>query len=153
MSVDIESIKELREKTGVSVAQCKKALEEAGGDMIRAEELLRAQGASVAAKKSDRGLGSGVMGAYVHGDGSFASLVELACETDFVAKNEEFVALANDLAMQVAAFTPGDQATLLEMPFIKDQSMTVDGVIKSKVQKFGERIELIRFVRLAVGAN
>lgn len=151
MSVSIEAIKELRAKTGVSVAECKKALTEAAGDMAKAEDVLRSRGAAVAAKKADRGLGAGKIGTYVHSDGSFGSLVELACETDFVAKNEEFVSLANDLAMQVAAFDPADQATLLALPFIKDQSVTVDAAIKSRVQKFGERIELVRFARLAVG--
>ncbi len=151
MAVSIKAIKDLREQTGVSVAQCKSALEEAGGDMAKALELLRAKGAAIAEKKSGRGLGAGIIGAYVHSDGSFGALVELACETDFVAKNKEFVALANDLAMQVSAFSPVDQAALLELPFIKDQSLTVDAAIKSRVQKFGERIELIRFVRIAVG--
>ena len=151
--ISIEAIKELRNLTGLSIAQCKQALEHSGGVLDKALELLKQAGAAVAEKKAGRALGSGVIAAYVHSDGSFGSLVELACETDFVAKNEEFVALANDLAMQVAAFSPADQAALLELPFIKDQSLTVDTAIKSRVQKFGERIELIRFVRVAVGAG
>lgn len=104
--ITTEQIKELRDKTGVSVMQCKKALEEAGGDMDKAVIILRKKGSDIASKKSDRTLGSGRIASYIHGNGSVGSLVELWSETDFVSKNDEFYALAHDIAMQVAATNP-----------------------------------------------
>lgn len=101
-----ELIKQLRDETGVSIMQCKKALEEAGGDIEKAKVSLRKISAQVAAKKADRELGSGVVQAYIHAGNSVAGVVVLACETDFVAKNEEFVKLAYDIAMHVAAIAP-----------------------------------------------
>ncbi|MBX2867011.1 elongation factor Ts [Candidatus Kaiserbacteria bacterium] len=106
MEITSAQLKELRDATGISVMQCKKALEEAGGDMDKARILLQKKGGEAAAKKSDRELGSGVIGSYVHNTNQVAALVTLSCETDFVAKNEEFVALANDIAMHVAAQAP-----------------------------------------------
>ncbi|MDP2593139.1 MAG: elongation factor Ts [bacterium] len=101
-----EQIKQLRDQTGISIMQCKKALEEAGDDMEKAVILLRKKGAGAAAKKSGRVLGSGVVAAYIHGEGSVGAMVELACETDFVSRNSEFRSLAYDVAMQVAAMNP-----------------------------------------------
>lgn len=101
--ITTDQVKELRDRTGISVMQCKKALEEALGDMDKAEIILRKKSKEVAEKKSTRSLGSGVVASYIHGNGSIGSLVELLCETDFVAKNEEFKSLAKDIAMQVAA--------------------------------------------------
>ena len=101
--ITTDQVKELRGKTGVSIMQCKKALEEADGDMEKAEILLRKKSKEVAAKKASRDLGAGVVASYIHGNGSIGSLVELLCETDFVAKNEDFKVLAKDIAMQVAA--------------------------------------------------
>ena len=106
MKVTTEEIKTLRDLTGVSVMQCKKALEEAGGDMEKAKVILRKQSAAVASKKSDRELGAGVAAAYTHAGGSVVGAVVLACETDFVSKNEEFGTLAYDIAMHVAAMRP-----------------------------------------------
>ena len=106
MGVTSAEIKELRDQTGVSVMQCKKALEEAGGDMEKARIILQKKGSEAAAKKSDRELGAGTIGAYVHNTGEVAALVQLSCETDFVSKNEEFVALARDIAMHIAALAP-----------------------------------------------
>jgi elongation factor Ts len=106
MEITTIQLKELRDATGISVMQCRKALEEAGGDMEKAKIILTRKGGEAAAKKSDRELGAGVIGAYVHTTGEVAALVQLACETDFVAKNEEFIALARSIAMQVAAQNP-----------------------------------------------
>jgi elongation factor Ts len=105
MEITTESIKELREMTGVSVMQCKKALLEAGGDVKKAEVILKKHSAASAEKKAQRSLKAGVIGSYVH-DGSIGAMVLLSCETDFVAKNPEFGALARELAMQVAATDP-----------------------------------------------
>jgi elongation factor Ts len=105
MEITTDTIKALRDATGVSVMQCKKALEEAGGDMEKAKVLLRKHSAAIAAKKSDRDLGAGVAAAYVHGDSVIGAVI-LSCETDFVSKNDEFKALARDIAMHVAAMKP-----------------------------------------------
>jgi elongation factor Ts len=106
MEITTEQIKALRDATGISVMQCRKALEEAEGDMDKARVILSRKGGEAALKKSDRELGAGVIGSYVHSTGEVAALVHLACETDFVSKNEEFVALARTIAMQVAAQNP-----------------------------------------------
>lgn len=106
MEITSAQLKELRDLTGISVMQCKKALEEAGGDMDKAKIILQKKGGEIALKKSDRELGAGAIGSYVHSTKEVAALVHLACETDFVAKNEDFVALARDIAMHVAAQNP-----------------------------------------------
>ena len=145
--VNAEQIKELRALTNISIGQCKKALEEAGGDMAKALEALKAQGASIAEKKAGRVLNAGAVSAYIHSTGNMGALVQIHSETDFVARNPEFRALADDLAMHVAACDPVDLKELLEQPFVKEPSLTVDDLVKSHVQKFGERIEIIRFSR------
>lgn len=104
--ITTEQVKELRDKTGVSVMQCKKALEEAGGDMEKALLILKKKGADVAAKKGDRTLGAGAIQSYIHANGAVGAIVELSCETDFVAKNEDFKKAAYDIAMHVAATNP-----------------------------------------------
>jgi len=106
MEITSAQLKELRDYTGISVMQCKKALEEAGGDMDKAKIILQKKGGEIALKKSDRELGAGAIGSYVHSTHEVAALVYLACETDFVAKNDEFVALAREIAMHVAAQNP-----------------------------------------------
>lgn len=106
MEITSAQLKELRDATGISVMQCKKALEEAGGDMEKARIILQRKGGEAAQKKSDRELGAGAIGSYVHSTNEVAALVNLACETDFVSKNEEFVKLARDIAMHVAAQNP-----------------------------------------------
>lgn len=106
MTITTEQVKELRDKTGISIMQCKKALEDAGGDAEKALVILKKKGAEIAGKKGDRTLGAGVVASYIHSTGSVGALVELWCETDFVAKNEEFKALAKDIAMQIVATNP-----------------------------------------------
>jgi elongation factor Ts len=106
MEITSAQLKELRDKTGISVMQCKKALEEAEGDMEKAVIILKKKRSEAAEKKSDRELSAGSIGSYVHNTNEVASMVLLACETDFVSKNEEFVALAREIAMQVAATNP-----------------------------------------------
>ena len=106
MEITSTNIKALRDQTGISVMQCKKALEEAGGDMDKALIILKKKRSEAAEKKSDRELGAGTIGAYIHNTNEVAALVRLSSETDFVAKNEEFVSLANDIAMHVAAMNP-----------------------------------------------
>lgn len=147
----IEQIKTLREETGISIGQCREALQSSAGDLAKAKEWLRAKGSAMAEKKADRALRAGILGSYVHTNGLIAALVEVVSETDFAAKNLEFKALADDLAMQVSAFEPATLEDLLEQPFIRDQNQTVRQVITTAIQKFGENIEVARFVRLTVG--
>ncbi|MDP3735380.1 MAG: elongation factor Ts [bacterium] len=191
--ITTDDIKALRDETGVSVMQCKKALEEAGGDREKAKVILRKLSGVAAAKHSERTLGSGAVGSYVHATGTIGAMTLLACETDFVAKNDEFRSLARDIAMHVAAMNPdflrredvGAEAMdaaravfekesagksveirekvisgkldayfaekiLLEQPFIKDETRRIRDLVTAASQKFGERVEVTRFVRVAV---
>lgn len=150
MEITTELIKTLRDQTGISVMQCKKALEAANGDMDKALEILREKSAEIAAKKGDRELGAGTVAAYIHSNDSVGSLVELSCETDFVSKNEEFRALAKEVAMHVTAFMPEDVATLLEQPFIMNGDITVQVRLDEAMQKFGERVVVSRFERYEI---
>lgn len=192
-AITTDIIKQLRDETGVSVMQCKKALEEAGGDVEKAKVILRKHSSVIASKKADRSLGAGVAAAYTHAGGAVVGAVVLACETDFVSKNEEFAKLAYDIAMHVAAMKPQfrtrddvkeedikaarevfekevehvpeaarakamegklntylSERVLLEQPFVKDSTITIRGLIDSAIQKFGEKVELVRFERLSV---
>lgn len=187
---DVATIKKLRDETGHSISKCKEALEESGGDMDKAREVLREKGAVAVQKKADRDLGSGVVQSYIHTTHRIGTMVELLCETDFVARNEEFIALARDIAMHCAAFQPQylsresvpaevleqittelkedidagkpaevqetilqgkvdaklKEVTLLEQAFLKDDTRVIGQLIEEAVQKFGERVEIGRFV-------
>ncbi|MES2007038.1 MAG: translation elongation factor Ts [Patescibacteria group bacterium] len=142
MEITSELVKELRDKTGVSVMECKKALIEADGDMEKALAILGAKSASAALKKADRELGAGAVASYIHNTMQMGAMVLLSSETDFVSKNEEFVTLAKDIAMHAAAMRGATEAEVLEQPFIKDPSKTIKDMISLASQKFGERVEL-----------
>jgi elongation factor Ts len=131
MEITSVQLKELRDLTGISVMQCKKALEEAGGDMEKAKIILQKKGGEAAGKKSDRELGAGAIGSYVHSTNEVAALVLLACETDFVSKNEEFVALARDIAMHVAAQNP---------PYITRAEVNEEALTKAR-EVFAEEVK------------
>ena len=155
----MDTLKELREETGLSLSQIKKALDEAGGDKEKARAILAEYSALSASKKADRELAAGVVSAYVHSNGTIGVLLELGCETDFVAKNEEFVALAKDLAMHVCAMSPtsidnedgqGEETALLHQVFIKNPDMTIKQVLDGAVQKFGENTKVTRFTRYSI---
>lgn len=145
--ITTEQIKELREATGISVMQCKQALAEAEGDMQKALAILKKTSSAIALKKADRELGAGYIEAYVHGGGRIGAMIELDCETDFVAKNEIFRNLAKEIAMQVAATNPADLTILLEEPFIKNPETTINQLIEEATQKTGERIKIGNFAR------
>ena len=145
MKSEIEKIKDLRDSTGLSLAEIKKAITEAGGDEERARELLQKLGVQMAAKKSSRQVKEGVIDAYVHSTKKVASVVELLCETDFVANNMEFQKLSHELAMHIAALRPGSIDELLGQPFIKDQDISVKELINQNIAKLGENIQLGRF--------
>lgn len=148
--ITIEEIKALREETGLSIMQCQKALEEAGGDKNKALALLKEKGAEIAAKKGDRVLGAGIISSYIHTGETVGVMLEFLCETDFVAKNPEFKSMARDIAMHIAAMSPADTGELLEQPFIKDAGQKISDIINSTTQKFGERVEVGHFVRFSI---
>ncbi len=130
MEITSAQIKELRDQTGISVMQCKKALEEAGGDMEKALIILKKKRSEAADKKADRALGAGTIGAYIHNTNEVAALVVLSCETDFVAKNEDFIALAREIAMHVAAQNP---------KYISREEVSAESIEKAK-EVFAEEI-------------
>ncbi|MDO8579517.1 MAG: elongation factor Ts [bacterium] len=145
--VNTDTIKELRDSTGVSVMQCKFALEEALGDKEKALIILKKKGIEAALKKSDRNLNAGIIASYIHSTGTIGAMVELACETDFVSKNSEFKQLAYDIAMHIAASNPESENVLLDQPFIKNPEITVGALVNNAIQKFGEKTEIVRFIR------
>jgi elongation factor Ts len=148
----MDLLKELREETGLSFAQIKKAIESAGGDKTKALAILSEYSEAQAEKKAEREVAVSAVASYVHSTGASGALVELACETDFVARNDEFKDLARDIAMHVVAMSPAtlegeDDTALLKQAFVKDPSLTVEGRLHAAVQKFGENVKITRFVR------
>ncbi|MBI4158583.1 MAG: translation elongation factor Ts [Candidatus Yanofskybacteria bacterium] len=142
---DLLKVKDLRMRTGLSFSEVKKALDEAGGDVVSAMEVLKAHGIAVAAKKSSREVKEGVVDAYIHATKKLGALIEVLCETDFVARNTEFQKLAHELSMQVAATKPETVEDFLSQPFIKDQDITVKDLINQYIAKLGENIQVGRF--------
>lgn len=151
MNITAEQIKKIREACGAGVMECRKALEEAEGNEIKALELLRERGLEIAEKKKERELKAGVIEAYSHGGGKVVSVVELLSETDFVARNEEFLALAHELAMQVAAMSPKNAEELLDQPYIREPAKTVRDLVNELVGKIRENIQIGRIARFELG--
>lgn len=147
MKITADQIKQLREKTQAGFSDVKMALEESNGDMKKAEDILKKKGFEKAAKKSDRETGQGLVESYVHQTGKVGVLVSLLCETDFVARTDEFKTLAHEIAMQVAAMNPKDMDALLKQEYIRDGSKTIDSLIKETIAKLGENIKLSDFKR------
>ncbi|MEK7124971.1 MAG: elongation factor Ts [Patescibacteria group bacterium] len=142
----MDKVKSLREETGLSLAAIKKALDEAGGDRAKAREALKSLGASMAANKASRQVKEGVVEAYIHTNRKVGALAELLCETDFVARNEEFRALAHDIAVHIAAMKPADADELLAQPYVKDPAITVQELIQRSIGKLGENIQVGKLV-------
>jgi elongation factor Ts len=198
MSIEASLVKDLREKTGAGIMDCKRALAETGGDFEEAISFLRKKGLAAAAKKAGRVTKEGLIGSYVHGNGKIAVLVEVACETDFVARTDDFQQLVRDLAMHVAAHDPTPMGvtradidagvaaaereivlaqvmalgkpqniaekivegkmdkwyadrSLMEQAFVKDPDQKVEELVKARIAKLGENIQVRRFVRFALG--
>ncbi len=151
MKVAIEDIKKLREVTGLSVIQCKRALAEAQGDLQEALEVLKQAGVALAKKKSERALLAGLIYAYVHNNGKVGTLLELSCETDFVARNDAFKKLAHELALQITSLNPSDVPDLLEQDYIKDPQQKISDLITAAVSKLGENIVVQKFSRFELG--
>lgn len=145
---DIEQIKQLREESQASIADCKKALEESKGDYKKALLWLKKRGAEIAEKKADRQTSQGVVEAYIHGDGKIGVIVALLCETDFVARTDEFKKLAHEVAMQISAMNPKDVKSLLAQEYIRDPKVTIDDLIKEAIGKIGENIKVREFSRI-----
>ncbi len=149
MEITTDQIKKLRETTGgVSVMQCKRALQEADGDSAKAVAILKERSAAVVLARTEHTLAAGTVGSYTH-EGTIGAMALLSCETDFVATNPAFAALARELAMQIAAMDPENTEKLLAQPFIKDESRIVQDLLNEATQKFGERVEISRFARLS----
>lgn len=173
MNIPASLVKELRERTGAGVMECRSALEEAEGDLEQAQKILHKRGQAKALKKAGRTAAEGLVVSYIHGGGRIGVLLELNCETDFVARTERFAALAKDLAMQVAATNPTyvrredvpeeilkgvedpeqflAEACLLEQPFIKDPERTVGDLLNEAIAILGENIVVRRFCRFKLG--
>jgi len=146
----IELVKKMRAEMGLGIMEIKSALEEAKGDEKKAKEILKEKGFEKAKKKAEREIKAGRVFTYTHSTGTIGVMVELLCETDFVAKNEEFMAVGRDIALQVAAMNPKNDKELLKQDYIKDGSMKVNDLIVGLVAKFGENIKLGRFERFEV---
>lgn len=198
MTIDPKIVMQLREMTGAGIVDSKNALEEAGGDLAAAAEILRKKGVAKAAKKSERATAEGVVHAYIHANGKLGVMVEILCETDFVARTEQFQALAHDVAMHIAAANPlylrpedvpaevvakekemyaeevagsgkppeivekivsgkleryYSETCLLRQPFVKDEDVTIEELVKQTIAKIGENVQIGRFVRMALGAS
>lgn len=195
MAIDAKLVAQLRSQTGAGMMNAKKALEESGGDLEKAAEILREKGIAKAAKKADRETNEGRVHAYIHSNGKLGAMVEVLCETDFVARNEAFIEFCNDLALHVSATEPlyltredvpedvaskemslfksemegagkpadviekivegkmnkwYSEVVLMEQPFIKDEDVTVEVFIKSKIASLGENMQLKRFSRFSI---
>jgi elongation factor Ts len=148
--MDIKDIKKLREETGAGIADCKEALKEARGNMEEAKKWLKKKGLDKASSKSGREVKAGVVEVYSH-SGKVGVLVELLCETDFVAKTQDFKNLAHELALQIASMNPSSVEELLSQEYIRDNSMDVDQLVKFVIGKLGENIQIGRFERIALG--
>jgi len=150
MAISTKLVKQLRQETGARIMDCKKALEDAKGDIKLAKKYVQEKGLARAEKSTSREAGVGYIASYTHATGQIASLLELLCETDFVAANEEFRDLAKNLAMQVVAMNPQNKKEFLAQDFIKGEQ-NVEMTIKALSGKIGEKIVLGRFIRFAVG--
>jgi elongation factor Ts len=179
VEITAAQVKALRDLTGAGIMECKRALEQTGGNLERAQDILKQQGLAKAEKKAGRAALQGVVEPYIHAGGRIGAIVEVNCETDFVARTSDFRTLAHDLAMQIAATSPryvseeeiaeadfatlerefGDRkraleaVSLLDQPFIKDPKFSVRELIKSQIGKLGENIVVRRFARFEVGAD
>lgn len=166
MTTSLDTIKALRERTSAGVMDCKRALEEANGDLDKAAEILARQGMASAAKRASRATSEGLIESYIHSGGRIGVLLEINCETDFVARTDDFMGLAHDVAMQVAAMAPTyvssedipegedtvpQEAVLMQQPFIKDPTKTIRDLVNESIGKLGENIQVRRFTRFALG--
>lgn len=145
MNIDVLAIKKLREITGAGISDCRQVLDETKGDQKKAIELLRKRGIEKAAKKADRQVKAGMVFAYIHHTGTLGALVSLSCETDFVARTDDFQKLGKELCLQIASNQPENVKELLKQEYIRDPSKTIETLIKETIGKLGENILVTDF--------
>lgn len=143
---NLEQLKRLREETGVPIGDCQKALSEAKGDIEKAKDILKKLGKELAQKKQSRETKQGIVDTYIHPNKKIGAMIELRCESDFVAKNPDFLKLSHELCLQIAAIDPVE-IPIFEQPWIKDQTKTVKNLIEDTIAKLGENIVLEKFIR------
>lgn len=148
--VKIEDLKKIREITGVSIDAIRKALEKAGGEVEKALELLKERGALVAANKAGRQTGEGIVSSYIHANGKVGVMVKILCETDFVARTEQFKELGHEMAMHIAAMNPANIEELVAQPYVRNQEQTIDQLVKDYISKLGENIQIGEFCRFEI---
>ncbi len=148
--IDLKTLKKLRDETSASIADCRQALDVGKGDYKKALEWLKKRGIEKAAKKSGRSTGEGLVEAYIHQGGKIGVIVTVNCETDFVAKTDEFKQLAHEIAMQISAMNPASVDELLKQDHIRDSSITIDQLVKSAIGKLGENITIGDFKRFEI---
>ena len=151
--IDPKEVQRLRTETNAGVMDCKRALEDAQGDYEKAKALLKERGLASVAKKSGREAKEGTVASYVHAGGRVGAIVEIASETDFVARSEEFQKLAQEVAMQVAAMSPADVDELLAQSYIRDASKTIKDLVTTLAASVGENVSVRRFQRFALGES
>lgn len=149
-NIDLKTLKKLRDETSASIADCRQALDESGGDYKKALAWIKKRSIEKADKKSGRETSQGLIEAYIHQGGKVGAMVELLCETDFVAKTDDFKNLAREIGMQVASMNPKDIDVLLKQDYIRDGSMTIEKLVKSTIGKLGENISIKRFTRFEI---
>lgn len=150
MSYDIKDLKKLRDETQASIADCRKALEESNGDLDKAKDWLSKHGIEKAGKKEGRETKAGLVETYIHHNSTSGTTVVLTCETDFVARTDEFKHLAHEVAMEVNALNPKDVKALLSLPYIRDEKKTIEDLLKEHIAKLGENIQIKEFKRFEV---
>ena len=148
--IPIDQIKQLREETGISISECKRALEKANGDIKKAKEILKKWGKEFARKQSGRKVKEGIVATYLHPNQKIGVILELNCETDFVAKSEDFQNLAHELCLQIASMDPQDIDSLFAQPWIKDETRVIKDLVNHYVAKLGENILVKRFTRYEI---
>ena len=150
MAIDVKLIKKLRDETQASIADCRNALEETGGNYDKAIAWLKKHGIEKAEKKVNRITAQGLVESYIHQNGKVGALIEILCETDFVARTDDFKYLAHEVAMQVAAMDPKGVDTLLKQEYIRDNSVTIENLIKQSISKLGENIVVKSITRFEI---
>jgi elongation factor Ts len=145
--VDINKIKKLRQETSFSISECKKALEEAKGNLKKAKEILKKWSKDFASKKIEKETKEGIIESYIHPNKRIGVLLELRCQTDFVARSEEFKNLAHEICLQIAAM---GEKNLLEQPWIKNEKKKIKDLINEEIAKFGENVKIVRFTRYEI---
>lgn len=148
--VNIAQIKQLRQETGISISECKRALEETKGNINLAKEILKKWGREFAQKQSKRKVKEGLIATYLHPNKKIGVILELNCETDFVARSEDFQNLAHELCLQIAAMDPQDIPSLFNQPWIKEETKNIEDLIESFIAKLGENIVIRRFTRYEI---